>query len=895
MYFEVLRYNTQMDFFYTRLDHWHTLSQQDALSQLRVDPKKGLTDEEAGNRKLQLGANTLPQEQPPHAWVIFLSQFRSPLIFILVLAGVITFLFREYTDSAVIFGTVLLNTFIGYMQESKATSALSKLKQYLKHKTIVVRNGLEKEIPQENLVPGDIVILNAGSRVPADGRIIEAWNLRVNEAVLTGEWVGSWKKDIVLKEDVALADRDNMIYMGSVVEDGSGKAVITAIGVDTELGKISGLLKKVEETKTPYQKKLSQFSWVIGFVIVGISSVIFLEGIFTGKNVLEMFKIAVALSVAGIPEGLPIAMTIVLAIGMQRILRQRGLVRYLTSAETLGSTTVIATDKTLTLTEGKMRVEEVCPLRLADREETLVGAALANEAFIENPQDMLQDWIVRGRPTDRALLEAATEAGISKIELENRMPLLFRLPFASETKYVASVHAISEGTKAFVSGAPERILQLSALSEDERIQAEKKLQELTQRGLRVVGVAHKFFPEGEQQNVISRKDGFETALTQLNFLGFIALKDPLRKGVKEAIQMARQAGIETIIVTGDHALTARAIAKELGLPSEQSNTLEGNQLERIHDKELADHLEDITIFARVEPAHKLRIIEAWQQKHAIIAMTGDGVNDAPALKKADIGIALGSGTDVAKESADLVLLDDRFSIIPAAIREGRVILDNIRKIVTFMLSSAFTETVLIGASILLGAPFLPITALQILWINLVVDSLPGISLTMEKAERDVMKRKPSKTNAPLLNGEMKTIIFVIGALTDIILLGIFFWLMRVTDYSPAHIQTILFVGLGIDSLLYVFSCKSLRRNIWEYNPFSNSYLVWSVLFGFAALFSVIYLPILLEDIVPFSLNILHTEPLNGSDWALLFGFGLLNVWLIEFAKWIYKKRDKNYV
>ncbi|HZX49594.1 MAG TPA: HAD-IC family P-type ATPase [Candidatus Paceibacterota bacterium] len=866
--------------------NWHAVSAREAANILESDLERGLSEQTVARRREFFGYNKLPEEKPPSKILIFSKQFKNPFIIILVAAGLVTLFFREYTDTIVIFGTVLINTVIGYAQENRATNALAKLKQILKHKAWVVRAAQEKEIPQQDVVPGDILVLNPGSKVPADGRLLSSWNLRVNEAVLTGEWIAASKKNTVLDEKTPLADRDNMVYMGSVVEEGNGKAAVTAIGLQTELGKISSLVSSVQETRTPYQEKLARFSWLIGIGVSLLAAIIFLQGILLGEELFHMFELAVAIAVSAIPEGLPIAMTVVLAIGMQRILKAKGLVRSLPAAETLGSTTVIATDKTLTLTEGKMQVEEIVPLRFADREQTLLAGMLANEAFVENPAEMLEKQIIRGRPTDRALLQAGMEAGLSKTKLEENLPVILRIPFESATRYVASFHRTPEGANLYVSGAPETLLSLSQVSKDEKAQALATLAELTQKGLRVVSCATRQIPQdqlaGKSQEQLSHF--FKSQIKDLTFIGFVALKDPIRKGVKEAIEAAKGAGIQTVIVTGDHALTARAIAAELGLPAQHDNIMEGRHLDALGERELQKLLPKISVFARVEPSHKLRIIEAWQEKGAIIAMTGDGVNDAPALKKANIGLALGSGTDVAKETADLVLLGDNFSIIPAAIKEGRVILDNIRKIITFMVSGTFTETILIGSTLVLGAPFLPVTALQILWINLVEGTFPSIALTLEKAEKDIMRRRPPKPNTSLLTGEMKTLIFVISVITDFLLIGLFYWLLGNSTYSPQHIQTVLFVGLGIDSLLYVFSCKSLRKNIWQYNPFSNLWLVASVLFSFILLFAVIYIPLLQR--------LFETRPLNLFDWTLLAALGIINIVLIEAGKWVFIQRDK---
>ena len=860
---------------------WHNIPAKEALNILNSSAQFGLKEQDVAKRRDEYGLNKLPEDKPIPRLILFLRQFKSPLVFILVLAGIVTLWLQEYTDSIVIFAAVLLNTGIGYFQENKATRALLQLKKILRQRALVIRDGIEKEIAKEELVPGDIVVLTGGNKVPADARILESFELRINEAVLTGEWLASQKKRITLERKTPLADRDNMAYMGSVVEGGTGRALVIATGHRTELGKISTLLSEVKEEKTPYQKKLTRFSWIIGAIVAFLALFIFAEGVLTGGELVEMFTIAVAIAVAAVPEGLPVAMTVVLAIGMQRILAQRGLVRHLTSAETLGSTSVIATDKTLTLTEGKMRVEEIVPLLTGKREEVLVASALANEAFVENPEAVMEKPIFKGRPTDKALLEAAMEAGISKNEIEKHVQLLFLVPFSSTEKYVASFHKVQENTKLYVSGAPEKILNLSLLSEGEQKQAEKRLEELTSRGLRVVGLARKDILNHRKLSL--KKEHLREEISELTLLGFVALKDPIRKGVKEAVKLAKSAGLKTIIATGDHLLTAKAVAKELGLPTKAHNLFQGRDLDRISDKELDLKLRGISVFARVEPSHKLRIIEAWQRRGQVIAMTGDGVNDAPALKKADIGLALGSGTDVAKESSDLILLQDNFAIIPQAIKEGRVIIDNIRKIITYLISGSFTETILVGSSLLLGLP-LPITALQILWINLVEDGLPGMALTLEKPEGDVMARPPLKKDSGLLTQEMKVIIFGISLMTDILLFGLFLWLLQ-TSYAIGHVQTILFVGLGIDSLFYVFSVRSLRKNIWHYNPFSNPWLTGAVLLGLLLLGAAVYLP--------FLQFFLGTVPLTLFDWTLLISLGLLNVLLIEAAKWYYIRKKSS--
>ncbi len=874
----------------------HTASIEEISQVLQVDTKRGLAETEAKDRLRKYGPNALPQEKADWWVLILLRQFKNPLIFILVLAGLVTFFLREYTDTIVIFIAVILNTLIGFFQEIKASKTLTKLKNVLTHTALVIRDTNEKEIPQEKVVPGDIVLLQTGSKVPADIRIFEAWNLRINEAILTGEWTASEKTPSSLTDPaLPLADRENMAYMGSTIEEGNGKGIVIATGSGTELGNIAQLVSTAKDEQTPYQKKIAKFSWVIGGIVAVMAVSIFIQGIITNRDPLEMFEIAVAIAVGAIPEGLPVALTIVLALGMQRILSKHGLVRTISSAETLGSTSVIATDKTLTLTEGKMEVEHVFAFAPFAREDVLLCASLANEAFVENPEDPLEKTILRGRPTDKALMRSALEAGILYTEVEKKLPRIFRTPFASETKYIASFHQKGEKTiAAYLAGAPERIFDLCHLPRAKRSEMEKAANDLTQKGFRVIALAQKTIPvhtiKANYRLVEHIKNDPKFAsilpnhLERCSIAGLIALKDPLRKGVKEAIHEAKKAGLHVVIVTGDHVLTAKAVGMELGLAMAPNAVVEGRELDAMADEELKERIATITVFARVEPRHKLRIIEAWQKRGHIIAMTGDGVNDTPALKKADIGLALGSGTEAAKEVSDLVLLSDDFAIIPAAIKEGRAIIENMRKIITYLLSGSFTETILIGASMLLHAPILPVTALQILWINLIEDGLPGIALTAEKAEKDLMRQAPQKKNIPLLNGEMKVIIFIIGIATDFILLGLFFYLLNFTNYTAEHIQTMLFISLGADSLLYVFSCRSLRKNIWEYNPFSNTFLVGSVLLGFIGLITAVYVP-LLNDL-------LGTVPLSPANWMVLIGIAIFTALLIELVKWYFIRRDR---
>ncbi|MDP3991193.1 MAG: HAD-IC family P-type ATPase [Candidatus Nealsonbacteria bacterium] len=912
------------------IDNWHLFSFEEVASRLGVDIDKGLSEAEVIVRQKQFGQNVLPKEKTLSKLRTFFNQFRSPLIYILIIASLITLFLREWADSIVILGAVVLNTIVGFFQENKASQSLKALKKIVTIQARVIRGGNEVNVDSADLVPGDIITLTAGSKISADARVISANNLKVNEAPLTGEWLSSSKTPETLSADVSIADRDNMVYMGCIVEEGKGQAVVVSTGQNTEIGRIASLVKETPEEKTPLQKKLAKFSKIVGLFVGLMAFLIFIGGVLNQKEVLEMFMISVAVAVAAVPEGLPVAMTVILALGMQRILKRKGLVRQLVAAETLGSTSIIATDKTLTLTEGNMEAVETITLSCDiigerevdwrdffrqnfDEDQILLMKilALSNEAFVENPQDIYPLWSIKGRATDKALLTAGAEVGLKKYDLERAYSKVEEIPFNSQNKFIAtlfqadplfykesliekSILSLIRGPMIhgaeqvlFVSGAPEKLLSISSnvqkngqeqkITDDMVVELNNQLEALAKKGLRVVGAAYKKINNPEQ-----REKKLEKEVKELTFVGFIGLKDPLREEAKTAINICQKAGMRPIIVTGDHLLTAKAVGKELGLKIGKENVLEGQDLDKMSEKEFQEKVKDIEIYARVEPRHKLRIISAWQERGKVVAMTGDGVNDAPALKKADIGVALGSGTDVAKEVSDLVLLTDNFNIIVSAVEEGRAIIDNIRKVITYLLSSSFTETILIGASIILGWP-LPVIVVQILWINLITDGLPGLALAFEQKEKDILQRKPEDKEARLFTGEMKVIIFIIGILTDFLLLGLFWWLFK-SGYDIQYVRTMIFAGLGINSLFYIFSCKSLRKNIWRINPFSNKFLIVSVLFGFFMLVSGVYLPAFQ--------TLLRTVPLAFNDWLILGVLGFANIIFIEIAKYYFIARHK---
>ena len=882
---------------------WHSLHLAEVEKKLKTDFSNGLTENEVKERHRIFGLNVLPEEKRRSVFEMFLKQFESPLIYILVIAGFITLVLKKYADSIIIWLAVFLNTGIGFFQENKASRIFEELKKVVKVKAYVIREGNEKEVNQSEIAPGDVYLLRPGQKVPADGRLIEEFHLKVNEAPLTGESLSSEKDIRVLDEKTPLADRDNMVYMGCIVEEGMGKAVATATGKKTEIGKIVEMIGEIEEEQTPYQIKIKRFSKIIGILIIAISFLIFILGILRGINPLQMFTTSVAIAVAAIPEGLPVAITVILALGMQGILKKRGLVRRIAAAETLGSTSIICADKTGTLTEGKMQVSGILTgqkelfsdgikysesLNKDGIESHILAlkiALLCNNSFIENSDEPLEKWIIRGAPTEKALLLAGIQAGLNKKELDEAEPKIEERFFDPSHKFASSLHRFSENQNIlYMVGAPEIILGMTefldvdgreeVLGEKKRKELEDKVEELASKGQRILSAAYRKMDATNGHFLTRGKCCLEDFYNNLTFVGLIVLKDPIRKEVKEAVKICREAGMKPIIVTGDHKMTAKAIALELGFTAGEENIIEGVELEQLSDEEFKRKLEDIEIYARVEPKHKLRIISAWQEKGEVVAMTGDGINDTPALKKADIGIALGSGTDAAKETSDLVLLNDSFSVIVSAVEEGRGIIANIRKTVTLLVSQSFSEIILVGTSVIAGLP-LPILPAQILWNNLVEGGPQGIALAFEPKEKDAMRRGLEHLKTPLLTRRMKAIIFGFGIITAFLLLGLFLWLLKI-KVDMAEIRTIIFGVLAIDTSLYSFSCKNLRKNIWQYNPFSNPYLVLSVFFSISMLLAAIYLPVFQ--------NLLKTVPLGFFEWFLIFGTGMINLILVEAIK-----------
>ena len=872
---------------------YHHYSNTEVLEKLKTS-LLGLSEKETKFRLEKFGDNALPKSKKFSAIALFFSQFKNPLIYILFFALIISAITKHQADAWIIFIVIMLSTAVGFIQEYKANTALTQLKQLIKYKVKVIRAGHEKIINLEHLVPGDLILLRPGDKVPADARLIECQNLEVIEAALTGESLPIKKNINILDELTPMADQKNMVFWGTVITQGSATAIVTATGIHTQIGQIATMIRETEEDATPLQKQILIFGKTIGIILIVLNVVIFGLGILMGTPLFEMFSTSVAMVVAAIPEGLLPAMTIILAVGMKRLSNQKGLVRKMLATETLGSVSVICSDKTGTLTQGEMRVAEIITetKKLSHDgnifSETIIldGKAshltalniglLCNNAIIENPNDEPHSWNIFGNPTEKALLLAGRAAGIHKELLEKTEPRVAEIPFQSEHKFMVTKHAIGENSFAsYMKGAPEKVLQFATfvdiegkiqpLSQKKKQEIKTQYEELTATGLRVIATAYKKenSPELDIKN-----------LQDYVFVGLIALKDPLRPEAKRTIELCQQAGIRPIIITGDHKLTTMAIVKDLGLPVTEDNVMEGNDLDKLSDQELHQVIDNITIFARVEPKHKIRIVAALQANGEIVAMTGDGVNDAPALKKSDIGVAVGSGTDVAKETADLVLLDDNFKTIVEAIKRGRGIFDNIRKVILYLLSNSFTEVILISFSLILGLP-LALLPVQILWIKMIEDSLPSIALAFEPVNNDVMNRPPRNPKEAIFNPNLKKLLVFVIVMSDLFLFSIFYYFWK-TSGDIAYAQTIAFVGLGIASRFYIFSIRNLSKPIYTYNPFQNKLVNLSTIFGFLMIAIAVY--------VPFLNNILHTVPLGITEWIALGTYAAVSLIIYELGK-----------
>lgn len=861
------------------LKPWYALSVDEVFRKLRTG-KTGLSNAAVFRRRAVEGSNILP-DPPRRTWPGVLGrQFKSPLIGILIGASVISIALDDYLDAGVILAAVILNVLVGFIQEFRAERTIEALRRVVTYHAMVIRDGVERFISSVDLVVGDLIRLRAGDRVVADCRVINSNGLQVNEAALTGESIPVTKVTRNLAGDIGIGDRVNMVFSGTVIMSGEGMAVVVSTGLNTEYGQIVSAVRSVREAPTPWQQRLEAFSRSLTVLIVLAAMIIFILGLITGRPVTEMFAVAVAVAVAAIPEGLAIGVTVVLVVGMRRILQKKALTRQLIAVETLGSTTVLCVDKTGTVTEGNMAVARVVTNNhdLTTSPDLLHAHAqdvsptvstirlfriglLCNDAHVENEDANLEHRVIVGSPTERALVLAGHAVGLTRTALEKEEPRISSQPFDSDRKYMATLHRGSNGPMLYVKGAPEILFEAATIIDIDgrqqpidRIKKQelrRRAEQLSREGLRVLALACAALPQGTK--------AIGENLPPLVFVGFVGIKDPLRPESAAAVKKLQRAGVTVAMITGDHRLTAEAIAKELDLPIGKGRIITGQELAALSDKELQKRIRDISVYARVSASDKIRIVKAWKARDDVVAMTGDGINDAPALKAADIGVALGSGTDVAKEAAKLVLLDDNIKTIASAVEQGRIIFENIRKVTLFLLSDCFSAVFLIAFSLIGGLP-LALSAAQILWLNLVTDGLPNIALTVEPKERDVMLEPPRSRSEPLISRSGKTTIILVSFLTGAFTFFIFL-LVNSSTGDTILARSVAFLGLGMTTLIYSLSLRHSHRSLLQANPFENRWLILAILAGIGFQALALSFPPLAD--------ILGTTPRAWAYWPLI--------------------------
>jgi Ca2+-transporting ATPase len=886
---------------------WFQLDVEHVLQQLDVSPTQGLSSEEVRRRQSKYGLNAIPKKKQKTPLELFLQQFTQPLVVILLIATVITALLQEWVDSSVIFGVVFVNAVIGFIQESKALKAIEALAKSVASEATVIRDGEKRRIPSVELTIGDVVLLQSGDKVPADLRLVQVRELQVDESSLTGESVPVIKQTDALDADTVLGDRSNMAYSSTLVTYGTGVGVVVAIGRNTEIGKINEMIAEADVLETPLTQSIARFSKVLLYVILSLAALTFVVGLVRGERWVDMFMAAVALAVAAIPEGLPAAVTITLAIGVARMAKRNAIIRKLPAVETLGSASVICSDKTGTLTQNQMTVQKiyagsklysvtgvgyepsgqfmhgeqaVSATENQALKETLICGLLCNDSnliFVDG------QWKIEGDPTEGALIVSAQKAGFTRKTLLSHLPRVDTIPFESAYQYMATLHARQEmnDTVVYVKGSVERLLEraqsaLSDTGELATLDAKRIFQQadmLASQGLRVLAFAYKIFDRSK--TTLSHADISDGLI----FLGLQAMIDPPRPEAIEAVAACQSAGIRVKMITGDHELTALAIAQRLGIASPQAtmdSVINGKTLTTLPEEQLPEVVEKTSVFARVAPGDKLRLVKALQKKGYIVAMTGDGVNDAPSLKQANIGIAMGiAGTDVAKETADMILTDDNFATIEAAVEEGRNVYDNLVKFITWTLPTNFGEGLVILASVVAGLT-LPILPVQLLWINMTTAILLGLMLAFEPKEPGIMNRPPREPNEPILTTSLVVRIIIVGTLLCVGAL-LFFELALQNGRTDAEARTIAVNIFVLGELFYLFNCRSLRYSMFKIGLFSNP-LIWLGVSGMLAL-QVLY------TYLPFMNVAFHSAPLTLADWGISCVPGLIIYAVIGLLKY----------
>ncbi|MGB2767246.1 MAG: cation-translocating P-type ATPase [Propionicimonas sp.] len=877
---------------------WHAADVEAVYVAVASGPS-GLTTLEAAARLDSWGPNELQASRRVSPWRILLEQFKNVLILILLAATALSFVLGHGVESVVIAVIVLFAVLLGSVQEFRAERAIEALREMAAPTATVLRDGRETQLPTKDLVPGDVVVLHAGDRIPADGRVVESVNLMVDEAPLTGESLPVVKVVVPLEDvDLPVADRASMAYAGTAVSYGRGVAVVVATGMRTEFGRIAQLLQRVEVGRTPLQENLDRVGATLARAALLIVMLVVGVGLVRGQPWLEMLLFGIALAVAVVPEALPAVVTISLAIGVQRMARRHALIRRLPAVETLGSTSVICSDKTGTLTRdemtvrrvwvagrtwdvegsgyepaGRFLVDGVATAPTPELEQFLEAAILASDAQLREGDN---GWLVTGDPTEAALVVAALKAGIDREALNAVAPRIQEIPFTSETKRMTTLHRTVDGTAAFTKGAPEMVIPDCRT----RIGADGDVPLDNDARSELLGLARSFAEDALRVLAVSMKQDAELSTAQhgTTLLGLVGMIDPPRPEAREAIALCERAGIRPVMITGDHPLTAEAVARELGL-LRHGRVAVGADLDAMDDDRLNREVGGIDVYARVSPAHKLRVVTALQAGHDIVAMTGDGVNDAPALKKADIGVAMGlTGTDVTKEAADMTLTDDNFASIVAAVEEGRGVFDNIKKYLMYLLSSNIGEIGLMVGAVLAGLP-LPLTAVQILYVNLATDGLPALALAVDPAEPDLMSRRPRSGRTGIFTRPVVTLMAAGGAWSTIMNLGLFVWLLN-TGRSLQQAMAMVFVTLVLIELLKAYNFRSDRHSAFT-RPLANKWLNLAVLWEAALLAAMIYVPPLQQA--------LGTFPLSVTDWATAIGLALTVTPVLELVKWMVRR------